>query len=222
MTMVKIVKPPEIAALPVNKAGYVIPWFVDRDADLPDGEPDFRIADSRKMRDAIRFELCWVCGKRRGQFGSFVVGPMCAINRTSSEPPCHLACAVYSARACPFLTTPRMTRRERHMPEDHISPAGVMLKRNPGVTLVYTSRTFKPFRVSNGLLWDMGTAVSTAWFAEGRAAHLVEVLASIESGIGSLAEVASEEGPEAVAELEHRRAELEESLRRQYATEGTS
>jgi hypothetical protein len=213
-------KPALIKTLPVNKAGYPIPWFVDRDADTADGEPDFRVADTRKMRDAIRFKLCWVCGKQRGRYGSFVVGPMCAVNHTSAEPPCHKDCAVYSAKVCPFLTTPRMVRRDRHLPEDRVDPAGVMLLRNPGVALVYTSRTFDIFRVDNGVLWDMGEPTAMEWFAEGREAHLVEVLASIESGLPTLATVAAEEGEDALAELARRTGALQDAVREQYKPVG--
>jgi hypothetical protein len=195
--------PPPIAALPVNKAGYPIPWFVDRDADV-DGEPDFRIADSRKLRDAIRFRRCWVCGRTRGVFGSFVIGPMCAINRTSAEPPCHHDCAVYSAMHCPFLTRPEMHRRDRHLPEDHVDPAGIMLLRNPGVALVWTSRTFATFRIGGGILFDIGNPVTTEWYAEGRAATAAEIRASIDSGLPALMDVAEEEGADAVAELTRR------------------
>jgi hypothetical protein len=35
---------------------------------------------------------------------SFVVGPMCGINRNSAEPPSHKECAQWSARNCPFLS----------------------------------------------------------------------------------------------------------------------
>lgn len=199
--------PATIKALPVNRAGYPIPWFVDRDADV-DGQPDFRVASRSKLRDAVRFHVCWVCGVRRGVHASFVVGPMCAVNRTSAEPPCHRDCAIYSARACPFLATPTMTRRERHLPEHRVDPPGIMLTRNPGVALVYTTRTFRPYRVGNGVLFDMGQPESKLWFAHGRAARAGEILASIESGLPALTEIAEGEGPAAVADLEQRVAEL--------------
>jgi hypothetical protein len=195
--------PPGIARLPVNKVGYPIPYFVDRDADV-NGEPDFRIADSRKLTDAIRFARCWVCGQPRGRFGSFVIGPMCAINRTSAEPPCHHECAVYSAMHCPFLTRPGMVRRDRHLPENRVDPAGVMLLRNPGVALVWTSRTFVTHRVGGGTLFDIGDPTQAEWFAEGRVATTAEIRYSIDSGLPALQEVAAEEGAAALAELQSR------------------
>lgn len=195
--------PQQIAALPRNRVGYPIPFFVDRSADV-NGEPDFRIADSRKMRDAIRFDLCWICGKRRGRTASFVIGPMCAINRTSAEPPGHLECAIYSAQTCPFLNTPRMIRRDKHKPGDSIEPPGIMLKRNPGVTLVWTSRDFHPYHQDGGWLWDIGNPQVTRWFCEGRTAHPTEIMASVDSGLPLLQEVAQEDGAEAMAELDQR------------------
>lgn len=199
--------PASIARLGRNKAGYPIPWFVDRDADV-DGQPDFRIADSRKLLDAIRFDLCWVCGHRRGRYGSFVVGPMCAVNRTSAEPPCHLDCAVYSAKTCPFLVTPRMRRRDSRLPDGHVEPAGVMISRNPGVALVWTSRTFAPYPVDNGTLFDLGEPTDMRWYAQGRKAEPAEILASMESGMPTLMAIAAQDGKAAVAELAARYAQV--------------
>lgn len=196
-------KPPQIAKLPTNRVGYPIPWFVDRTADSPEGDPDFRVADNRKLLDARRFSRCWVCGQPRGRWGSFVVGPMCAINRTSAEPPCHAECAVYSARVCPFLITPRMVRRESGT-EGYAEPAGIMLRRNPGVTLVYPSRSFSWYRAhagNGGMVYDLGDPVGATWWAEGRPATLAEVVESITTGLPALQDVARAEGPLAVIEL---------------------
>ena len=121
--MTDIPMPPRVAVLPVNKAGYPVPWFVDRDADV-NGQPDFRYADPRKLDRAIAYSLCWVCGQRRGVHASFVIGPMCSVNRVSAEPPCHLDCAIYSARACPFVANRKMVRRDRQMPLGKLDPPG--------------------------------------------------------------------------------------------------
>lgn len=192
--------PMSMADLPVNKAGYRVPWFVD----WIDGEPDFRVMDGHKLHRAVRDQLCWVCGKPLVRLASFVVGPMCAVNRTSAEPPSHHPCATYSARVCPFLTTPRMVRRERGLPADKVKPPGVMLLRNPGVTLVWTTREATAYPREDGLLFDIGEPHRTDWFCQGRPATTEEVLASIESGLPVLAEMAEAEGPDAVAELNRR------------------
>jgi len=199
--------PPSIAELPRNKAGYPIPWFVDRDADV-DGEPDFRIMDARKIMAAVQLQLCWVCGEPMAmlELPAFVIGPMCAVNRTSAEPPSHYMCAKYSAQVCPFLTVPNMVRREGHKPENSIKPPGIMLERNPGVTLVWTSKrgTAMAFQHGTGLLFDIGEPRRAEWFCEGRPATAEEVIRSINSGMPILEKVAREEGDEAVAELDRR------------------
>ena len=60
---------------------------------------------------------CWLCGQTLGKHMTFPIGPMCAITRTTAEPPSHLACAEYAVKACPFLSQPRMRRNERDLPE---------------------------------------------------------------------------------------------------------
>lgn len=191
--------PPNIAALPRDHIGRPVPWFVD----TIDGKPDFRVMSWEALRDAVRFELCWVCGKRRGRTVSFVLGPMCAVNRNTAEPPCHRDCAVYSARFCPFLSTPRMVRRERNLPADYIDPPGEMIRRNPGVALVWTTRTFTVDRRPDGLLFTLGEPTETLWFAQGRPATHAEVMASIESGTPLLRDAADQDG-RAAADLDRR------------------
>jgi hypothetical protein len=134
-----------IQALPLDpERGYPVPWFVQwfDDANQPTecgiGHPDYRVVDTRKMALAVRQRRCWICGGILGKYMAFTIGPMCALNRVSAEPPSHQDCAIFSAKACPFLTRPHMRRRD-HIPDGITSPAGVMLTRNPGVTLVWTT-----------------------------------------------------------------------------------
>ena len=129
--------PPSMAALPRNAQGYPIPWFV---ATLADGSRDFRIASGELWHDATRFNKCWVCGRTYGRFMSFVIGPMCAVNRITAEPPCHHDCAVYSALCCPFMASPNMHRRESGKPDESGPPGGIAITRNPGVGLVWTTQ----------------------------------------------------------------------------------
>jgi len=195
--------PARIAALPVHR-GYPVPWFVQwmRDGqgtDPGDGEPEFRIMDSRKLARAVLEHRCWVCGDRLGARRAYTVGPMCAVNRTSAEPPSHRECAIFSAVACPFLSRPHMRRREAGRPEEAVKPAGDMIERNPGVALVWITRGTRTKRdPDGGILFDIGDPLEVLWYAEGRPATRAEVLASIESGLPLLAEVAAEEGAEKV------------------------
>lgn len=182
--------PDHMKALPRDKHGRPIPWFVAyiNDPDDPTkGDWDFRIAGTDKLHDAVLLSRCWVCGNPRGSYATFVIGPMCAVNRISSEPPSHRDCGIYSARACPFLSTPNMVRRDRNLPDDMVAPGGIMIPRNPGVTMVWVSRRWREIRDPNGkLLFNIGDPEQVYWYVRGRDATRDEVLASIESGLPSL------------------------------------
>ena len=192
--------PSRVARLRRDRLGRPVPWFV---ADV-DGEPDFRIMDGRALALAIKEHRCWVCGERMtGPTAAFVIGPMCAVNRVSAEPPSHRECAVYSARVCPFLTKPNKRRRESNMPEGATETSGgISIRRNPGVALVWVSRHWKAWEDgSGGILFDVGTSIRVLWFCEGREATREEVMESIDSGLPILQEMAQKDGPSAEAEL---------------------
>lgn len=190
--------PPAIQALPRDHRGFPIPWFV---AHLEDGARDFRIMGPRQMQLAVRKDLCWVCGRRNHPLKSFVIGPMCAVNLTSGEPPNHPDCARWSAQACPFLTKPRMRRNEKGLPTDSRTAEGY-LDRNPGVALVWTTRRFRAYREQPGDgLFFIGKPHKTEWFCQGRPATRDEVMASIKSGLPELVKVAAIEGEAALAML---------------------
>lgn len=204
----ELVLPDAMASLPVDHAGRSVPWFVH----FEDGVPDFRVIGAGKLSEAHRFDLCWVCGRRRGRHAAFVIGPMCAVNRVSSEPPSHLQCAIYSARACPHLRTPTMRRRDTNLPEGSEEPAGIALKANPGVALVWSSKTWRARNVrpqpgaNAGVLWNVGAPTATRWYVRGRDATRAEVLAAIDAGLPNLRAVAAEDGPAALDALARQHA----------------
>lgn len=190
--------PPPIARLPVSPTGYPVPWFIHFGAD---GIPDFRVVGMGKLHAAIKGKLCWVCGEplyTRRQ--ALVLGPMCAINRTISEPASHPACAVYSVKACPFLSKPGMRRNEKDLP-DHVPAPGIGLKRNPMAAAVWITDDVRPFKVDSGILFTFGDPREVLWFSEGRTATRAEVDHSIGTGLPLLMEEAVKEGPEAIAAL---------------------
>lgn len=201
--------PGRMDRLPRNKAGYPVPWFVA----WIDGQPDFRIIRPGGIQAALRQKLCWTCGVpfQRQEDRAFVIGPMCAVNRVSAEPPSHEDCAIYAARNCPFLITPNMRRRERRIPEGAHCPAGISIPRNPGVALAWVTG-YRDWGTrsdgSGGTLFDVGEPKRALWFAEGGPATREQVLASINSGLPILREMAGTEGLSAVAALEemHERA----------------
>lgn len=190
--------PHRIAALPVDARGYPVPWFV---AWLDDGRPEFRAFDPDKRRAALSQGLCWVCGQPTGRHLVFVIGPMCCVSRITSEPACHLDCAEFSVRACPFLTKPQMVRRDNET-EGFIPGPGEMILRNPGVTCLYTTRDYHLVRDrKGGVLILLGEPERVAWWSQGRTATRAEVVASIESGLPILRAEAQEQSEDAVAEL---------------------
>jgi hypothetical protein len=196
-TFLKI--PARIAALPKDDHGRPVPWFVC----WIDQKPDFRVIGPGKIADAYRFKLCWICGQRLGKFKTFVIGPMCALNRISAEPPSHRECAIFAVRACPFLSTPQMHRRTRDLPTEGVhEPGGIGLKRNPGVSLVWTTSSYAPLRAPNGYVFRIGDPTELLWFKEGRTATREEILESIDSGVPILREVAQQDGPKALAALD--------------------
>jgi hypothetical protein len=183
--------PRQMAALPVDHRGFPVPWFVA----WQEGKPMFPVADGRKMALAVKDQLCWVCGGKLPKARASVIGPMCAVNRTISEPQSHLECARFSARNCPFLANPRMKRvPETLLPDNRVKPAGDGIMRNPGAVAVWIETTpSRPFRVGNGHLFELGKPTKVEWYAHGRSATREEVLDSIRSGLPLLFEAADQE-----------------------------
>lgn len=190
--------PARMRHLPINERGYPVPWFVA----WIDGVPDFRVVDTPKLAVAIKQRKCWLCGGTLGKYMCFVIGPMCAVNRVSSEPPSHRDCAEYAVKACPFLTQPRMRRNSEDMPEGHVEPGGIMIARNPGVTLIWTTLDYKVVKDGGGgFVIQIGEPQRVEFFARGRSASRDEIMASIDSGMPILREVAKQDGPEGEKEL---------------------
>jgi hypothetical protein len=193
----KLDMPARLLKLPIDERGYPVPKFVA----FIDGKPDFRVAREEHAQHCRKGNLCWLCGERLGRYMAFVIGPMCAVNRISSEPPSHLDCARFAVRACPFLAFPNRKRNEVELP-DARKPGGVMIERNPGVTLIWVTQHYKTFKANGGVLIKIGEAVSTEWYCRGREATRDEVLTSIDSGLLILRKIAEQEGPKAVEAFE--------------------
>jgi hypothetical protein len=189
--------PPQIAALATESRGFPIPWFVP----IYDGKPEFRAVDPHKVFETHRKRLCWICGQKLGSKMVFVIGPMCGVNRVTSEPPSHLACALFAVKACPFISKPLAKRADLgDLP--HQDAPGIMIERNPGVTLVWPTQSYRAVRQpEGGLLFFIGSPGAVSWWREGRHATTAEIMESIETGLPALASVARQEGPEAVIEL---------------------
>lgn len=183
--------PRRMLSLPIDERGYPVPWFVD----YVDGKPEFRAMDLEKWARAVRFKLCWVCGQRVGRYMTFVAGAMCGINRTSAEPPCHMDCAEWSARNCPFLSNPEMIRRVDEMvPAAGTCVGGIPLMRNPGVAMLWTTDTYSVLPDGmGGKILHMGEPISVDWYACGKKATREQVMRSIETGLPALEAMAAQE-----------------------------
>ena len=197
--------PARIQALPVSVRGFPVPWFVT----WFEGVPDFRVADPNKLVAAVRQRRCWTCGQPLGVNLSFVLGPMCVVNRTVSEPPSHRDCAVFAARACPFLANPRAQRRDldEAMRDQTVPAAGIHLERNPGAIAVWTTRAYHSFPVDRGVLFTFDDPTEVLWYAHGRDATRDEVMTSIELGMPALEEAAVADGFASVEQLREMKAD---------------
>jgi hypothetical protein len=201
--------PQRMRGLPIDERGYPVPYFVA----WIDGKPDHRIVDPVKLHNCVRRSICWICGEPLGRFKSFCIGPMCGINRISSEPPQHLACATFAAQACPFLSRPRAHRREAKLPEARRAPGGIMLEHNPGVVLVWTTTQAKPIRteaegpMQRGILFELGAPSSVEFYSEGQPATREQVDAALDIGIPALLEASqtTHDTPTARAQFERQR-----------------
>jgi hypothetical protein len=158
--------PRHMERLPRDSANRPVPAFVE----WIDGAPDFRVMSHKHLVASVKLGLCWTCGEQLGSHKTFVIGPVCAVNRISAEPPSHTDCARFSAIACPFLSNPNKVRRDANMPEGGTAPAGVSIPRNPGVTLLWTVRRYKMIRDGNGVLFQIGEPDDLEWYCRGRAA----------------------------------------------------
>lgn len=192
--------PESIAALPRDVRGYPVPWFVA----WMDGVPEFRAMDQRKWFVAVQEKRCWVCGTPLNpRKNVFVIGPMSTITHTAPEPPCHEGCAVFSVKACPFLSKPKAIRREANLPDDACEPAGLSIDRNPGVTCLWYCTGYELFPDGQGgQLLSIPNPSGVRWFREGRNATRAEIMESIESGLPILRHVAMMDGKRAERELE--------------------
>lgn len=188
--------PARMRGLPIDERGFPIPYFVP----YVKGKPDFRAFDGERRAICVRHKRCWLCGQQLGKYMVFVIGSMCIVSRTSAEPPSHRDCALYAVRACPFLSQPNMRRNEKDLPE-HLPAGGIALARNPEVSILWTSLSYTIFKDHHGRpLFNVGNPERVEFFTDGRASTRAEIIASIDSGMPSLRELALD--AESSAELD--------------------
>ena len=205
--------PAHMARRPVDRRGFPVPYFVawlsPMGAKMPEGmgEPDHRVVDTDKLARCLKWSLCWLCGQPLGKFRALVVGPMCLVNRSTGEPDCHVDCAEYAAKACPFLANARARRNDvrEHAPGVVTNPANH--KRNPGVACVFvhTERWLKRVPQGPGLSpvfrMPSGEPRRLTFWANGERASRAQVMASLDGGLAILKAAAERDGKEALTEL---------------------
>lgn len=203
--------PARMRHLAIDARGFPVPKFVK----IIDGEPDFRVIDDVHFIAAIRKRRCWICGEPLGSWQAWVIGPMCAINRVNSEPPCHRECAIFAATHCPFLAQPMARRRARDLPAETIEAAGLHIKRNPGVCAVWITRAreLETFIAGNGVLFHIPSPYEVLWFANGRKAERSEIETSISTGLPLLQAEARRQGADGLLALNRVIAEFRDNER---------
>lgn len=196
--------PDKMRKRPLDSRGYPVPWFVQ----YIDGRPDFRVIDSRKYSLARDKRRCWLCGQGLAKFATFVIGPMCIVNRVSAEPPAHPDCARFAVQACPFMLIPQAKRRDANLPTDYTETPG-MLPHNPGVMALWTCDDWHAVRAigadgSAGQLIEMGEPKTVTFWREGRRATPAEARAGLNVGLPTLQAMADQDGGDAPADLARR------------------
>lgn len=193
--------PARMARRPISRKGFPVPYFVTVKND--EGDYDFRAIEAAPIIACVNRKLCWLCGEPLGQYQCFVIGPMCSINRVSSEPPSHRDCAEYAMQACPFLSKPNARRNEVGMPEEAKNNfvGGIGIKHNPGVMLLWITKSYRVVNDGHGgILFEIGPPVELHWYKERRRATRPEIDEAIAKGLPYLRSVAAMEN--ALPELE--------------------
>lgn len=198
--------PRQMKRLPFDeRTGFHVPWFVAW-MEQANGTmaPDFRVIREAGREDAYQHGLCWVCGKPLGDMRAWAIGPMCGINRVTSEPASHGACARYAVKVCPFMITPARKRNYKALPDDLHEPDGLHVPGNPGAYLLWYSRTCEQLirLADGGFLFGLPEPEKTEWYARGAIIDEKEAFEPFTNGARRLIEiVAAEQDPVAVIEF---------------------
>ncbi len=168
------VLPDRMKHLPVSPSlGLPIPWH----ADIVGGEPEFKLMRSR-IEQAVNKQTCWICGDRLGQFMAFTLYPLSSFDWgwSTSEPPSHKECAIYSARV-------------------PIRPP------QQDVTLIWICKGYRAQHDGGRLVIYQGNPIERYWYTQGRTATRIEAEAAIAARVLILQELASNVGPAVMSGL---------------------
>lgn len=177
--------PDRMKRLPVDGRGFPVPWFVA----WFDGKPDFRVVRPEGFADAIGRDLCWICGQPLGRNKDFVIGPLCALQRLTAEPPSHHDCSLFAVKVCPFITHPMARRGSRPLPAETVKFPEGHVHGNPGLYCIWTTRSFSIVGGGRVPLLKLGDPVGVSWWVEKREATRAEIEAAYEAQVPKLAAI---------------------------------
>lgn len=183
--------PAAMTSRPVDHRGFYVPWFVTRKTE--DDLWDFAGIDVRRFHEARLNKICWVSGAPLGKYASFVVGPMCCINRIAGDPPTKREIAEWSAKVCPFLSRPLAKRPS--IPEEHVT-GGIMVPDNPGTVAVWTCLTKDIVYDRPSNLFFMGDPTSIEFFHKGEPATKDQTREAMKIGARRIKQMAEQEDRE--------------------------
>lgn len=189
--------PARMAHLPTDPlhGDLPVPYFVGSVRDQSGVmRPDFRCVETGARERCDAGALCWICGLPLEREFACVTGPMCLINRISSEPVSHLECARYAVAACPFIATPGRKRRDKDYPPGVKPPPAPESHnpRNPGAALVILLNK-RPRRGENDL-YHLRHINGVEFYREGARIYGRDCLPEFALGAFILAGQAAEEG----------------------------
>jgi hypothetical protein len=156
---------PRIKVLPRDSRGFPIPWFVKPEHD----PPDFRVLRDNASFKAHNLNICWICGQSLGSFKAHVLGPMGALQRSTTEAACHKTCAEFAAVACPFIANPNMNRSPRALPEGTNTFEAEL--DNPTFFCIYVMKGAQHrylSRQGNAPVWHLQEPVEVYWYRKGK------------------------------------------------------
>ena len=166
---------------------YFVAWYRDKrhvDEREPGAVPSFPTIDKDREALCRRRSYCWICGKKLGAFKAFVVGPLAALQRISSEPPSHRECAVYAVQVCPFMVGGHDMREDPiHEGQDVIEE---MSPKNEQLNVIWICRdyTLTPLDPSRGMfIYQMGDPVGVLVYHRGQPATLAQTMERVRSAI---------------------------------------
>lgn len=193
MSAMTIEAPASIAGLKRDERGYPIPWFVE-----PADPVDFRVMRANALVESVRRACCWICGGPIGAYKAFPLGPLCVVQRFTSEGACHRSCAEWAIQVCPFMANPSFSRSARDLP-GNVKRWEAKLD-NPGTYAIWITKSprggrlcFKPGFSSQVPIIELDDPTEINWYREKRLATRDEVMRALDVSRASLLALARTE-----------------------------